>query len=110
MPAPQDRDDLRKAPDEGIYIHGLTLDGARWDVVHGVLVDSEPKVLHAPLPVVHMNAVLRGTHKTQGETFRCPLYKTPRRTGLNFITALNLRTGEPPSKWVLRGVCLLCSE
>jgi dynein heavy chain len=44
------------------------------------------------------------------ELYACPLYKTPKRTGLNFVTSIELRTEEHPNKWVLRGVCLLCSK
>ena len=36
-------------------------------------------------------------------------YKAPRRTGLNFVTSVDLRVEENPSKWVLRGVALLTS-
>ncbi len=32
-----------------------------------------------------------------------------KRTGLNFIASFPLRTDDPPAKWTLRGVALLCS-
>lgn len=35
------------------------------------------------------------------------MYKAPKRTGLNFITSVDLKTEDAPSKWVLRGVALL---
>ena len=42
--------------------------------------------------------------------YKCPCYKNPKRTGLNFIFPVSLRTEDPPSKWVLRGVCLLTTK
>lgn len=36
---------------DGAYIHGLTLEGARWDEKAGVLDDSRPKELFCPMPV-----------------------------------------------------------
>lgn len=108
---PQEKDDLRRGPEEGVYIYGLFLDGCKWDKGKDRLVDSDPKVLYAQLPVIHIGAVL-GVNKrfSPNEVYSCPLYKTPKRTGLNFVTAIELRTDEPPFKWVLRGVCLLCSK
>ena len=34
---------VREAPSEGVYVHGLYLDGCAWDAKAGRLVDSEPK-------------------------------------------------------------------
>ena len=36
---------------DGAFIHGLTLEGARWDERSGALEDSRPKELFCPLPV-----------------------------------------------------------
>lgn len=94
-----------------MYIHGLFLDGCKWDKAKERLVDSDPKVLYAQLPVIHIAAVLSVNKRTNpNEAYVCPLYKTPKRTGLNFVTSIELRTEDPPNKWVLRGVCLLCSK
>ena len=37
---------------DGAFIHGLTLEGARWDEKTGSLEDSHPKELYSQLPVV----------------------------------------------------------
>ena len=47
--------------------------------------------------------------KKKGGCFEAPVYRVKKRTGLNYITNFSLRTDEPPSKWILRGVALLCS-
>merc|ERR1711988_2073839 len=41
----QEREEVRRAPDEGIYIYGLFLDGCRWDKAGNKLADSVPKVM-----------------------------------------------------------------
>lgn len=53
-----DRDDAqaRKPLDEGIFIHGLILDGCRWDRQHGRLAEPQPRALSASLPIVHVSA------------------------------------------------------
>jgi dynein heavy chain len=39
-----------------VYIHGLFLDGAAWSKSEGVLMESEPKKLFVPLPVLFASA------------------------------------------------------
>uniref|UniRef100_A0A7S4MJ94 Dynein heavy chain n=2 Tax=Prymnesium polylepis TaxID=72548 RepID=A0A7S4MJ94_9EUKA len=104
----QDKDDVKHGPSEGIYIYGLFLDGCKWDKGKGELTDSDPKVIYSPLPVLHIAATGSVDKTKQRDTiYAAPVYRAPKRTGLNFITAVNLKTGEGSMKWVLRGVALL---
>eukprot|EP00965_Chrysotila_dentata_P241172 6204131-Pleurochrysis_carterae.AAC.1 len=104
----QEREEVRKGPEEGIYIYGLFLDGAKWDKTKDKLVDSDPKVLFAALPVLWITGALASASKGDKNIYyTCPVYKAPKRTGLNFITAVDLRSEDAPSKWILRGVALL---
>lgn len=50
-------DQIRDAPQEGVYIYGLFLDGCAWSNKDGKLVDSEPKKLYHPLPVIYVTGV-----------------------------------------------------
>ena len=73
------------------------------------LIDSEPKVRFAQLPVLWITGTLASAGASKTAYYTCPCYKAPRRTGLNFVTSVDLRVEENPSKWVLRGVALLTS-
>lgn len=43
----------REPPQEGCYLKGFFLEGAAWDDENGVLRESDPKVIHVPLPIMH---------------------------------------------------------
>jgi dynein heavy chain len=105
---PKDVDSLKDAPTEGVYIHGLYLDGCSWSNKEGKLIDSEPKKLYTPLPVMLVTGVLSSSRKTTG-TFSTPTYTNKRRTGQTFVTQFDLRTDEQPQRWIQRGVALLTS-
>uniref|UniRef100_A0A672G3C9 Uncharacterized protein n=1 Tax=Salarias fasciatus TaxID=181472 RepID=A0A672G3C9_SALFA len=105
-PAPR-VSDCCPCPQVGVYVHGLYLDGAGWDKSKSCLVESSPKVLFTPMPVIHIFAV-NSTAPAAPGLYVCPVYKKPQRTDLNYITAVTLPSGQSPDQWVLRGVALLC--
>ncbi|KAI5624125.1 dynein heavy chain 5, axonemal, partial [Silurus asotus] len=97
----------------GVYIYGLFLDGAGWDKRNSKLTESSPKVLFTPVPVVHVYAVSSVNmadikRPPAVSLYCCPVYRKPRRTDLNFIFDVFLRTTQSPDHWILRGVALLC--
>jgi len=103
----KDSTDL-KPPAEGVYITGLFIEGAGWDRKNCRLTEAKPKILTEQMPVMHLNANIQTTRDPR--LYSCPVYKKQRRTDLNFITAVDLRTGikDGPDYWTLRGVALLC--
>jgi len=66
--------DVREAPAEGIYVHGLYLEGCSWNKKEMTLVDSPPKVLVAPLPVLFITGVQKTQKKVDYMTYECPVY------------------------------------
>lgn len=45
---------MRTVPRDGAYIHGLFMEGARWDIQGGVIIDSRLKELFPMLPVINI--------------------------------------------------------
>ncbi|GBP33370.1 Dynein heavy chain 8, axonemal [Eumeta japonica] len=100
-------EEIKMPPPEGVYVHGLFLDGAGWDRRNSRLAESTLKVLYTAMPVVHVYAI-NSTAPKDPKLYQCPVYKKPCRTGLTFITPLWLPTNKNPDHWILRGVAMLC--
>ena len=100
------------ASSEGVYIHGLSLEGCNWN--RNTLEESKPKQIFAPLPILHVTAVnkakgQRGEGRDSG-VYDCPVYKYLRRNDKYLIFRVKLPCeGTNGHKWKLRGVALLCS-
>ncbi|NXO09419.1 DYH9 protein, partial [Oriolus oriolus] len=99
------REDFASAPREGAYVHGLFMEGARWDAQAGIIADARLKELTPAMPVMFIKAIPDDKQDTRG-VYPCPLYKT-RQRGPTYVWTFNLKTKENPSKWVLAGVALL---
>lgn len=117
-------------PEEGVYIHGLYLEGARWDSTAadgGVLAEPIRRQLFSEMPVIWLRpvhaaklaAATAAKAKQAGAasmSYTCPVYKTSKRAGTlsttghstNFILAIRLASNLPERHWVKRGVALLC--
>ena len=101
------KEEITAPPPEGVYIHGLYLDGASWDRRSSRLTEPAPKVLFTSLPVVWVYAI--NEPKDLKSYYSCPVYKKPRRTDLTYIFPVLLHSGrQEPDHWILRGVALLC--
>ncbi|XP_076856222.1 dynein axonemal heavy chain 9 [Brachyhypopomus gauderio] len=99
------REEFSSAPREGAYVHGLFMEGARWDTQAGVMVDGRLKELTPAVPVIFIKAIPADKQETRN-VYQCPVYKT-RQRGPTYVWTFNLKTKENPSKWTLAGVALL---
>ncbi|KAM5310557.1 dynein axonemal heavy chain 9 isoform 2-T2 [Glossophaga mutica] len=101
----KNREEFRSPPREGAYVHGLFMEGARWDAQAGVITEAKLKELTPPMPVMFIKA-LPAEKQDCRSVYPCPVYKTCQR-GPTYVWTFNLKTKENPSKWVLAGVALL---
>jgi len=126
-------DSITERPRDGIYVHGLFPEGARWDAAAQSLAEFMPKELFTPFPVMWMlpeeekqvepaTAAAAATEQqalvttaTVSSVYKCPVYKILTRHGTrsttghstNFVIFVNLPTKAPPSKWIKVWSCCI---
>ncbi|KAL2631405.1 hypothetical protein R1flu_016091 [Riccia fluitans] len=116
-------DESHEEPEDGCYITGLYLEGARWDAEARVLAEAEAKHLSSGTCSLwlrpHQSADgAHGAKKFDKEKlYSCPIYTTPARNGLklcrgcNYVGTIDLPVGPRTAMhWGLQGVALLCSS
>ncbi|CDQ89402.1 unnamed protein product [Oncorhynchus mykiss] len=107
---------LKERPEMGCYIHGLFLEGARWDAKVGLLTESRPKELYTEMAVIWMVPEPNRKPPTSG-VYICPIYKTLTRAGTlsttghstNYVIAVELPTHTTQRYWIKQGVALICA-
>ncbi|XP_037363374.1 dynein axonemal heavy chain 3 isoform X2 [Talpa occidentalis] len=106
---------MESNPNDGAYIKGLFLEGARWDRETMQIEESLPKILFDPLPIIWLKPgeSARFIHQN---IYVCPVYKTSARRGIlsttghstNYVLSIELPTDRPQKHWINRGVASLC--
>ncbi|XP_041972117.1 dynein axonemal heavy chain 7 isoform X2 [Aricia agestis] len=110
----QRQTNITTPPEEGVFINGLFMEGARWNMKKFIVDESIPKVLYDEFPVMWLLPKKR-EEVGGGQVYPCPLYKTASRRGVlsttghstNYVLTALLPTAAPHTHWVLRGVALL---
>jgi len=126
-------------PAEGVYVHGLYLEGAGWNRSERRLEDSSPKELYYQFPLLHVSAISTAIDRDrpggvgggkakqdlatlEKTAFLCPVYKYPKRNDKYLIFRCYLKAEAPgapqnpnrgvtaPMKWRLCGTALLCCK
>ncbi|XP_071797739.1 dynein beta chain, ciliary isoform X1 [Asterias amurensis] len=101
----KNKEDFSSPPREGAYVHGLFMEGARWDTQIGMIADARLKELAPSMPVTFIRGISVDKQETRN-IYECPVYKTKQR-GPTFVWTFNLKSKEKPAKWTLAGVALL---
>lgn len=103
--------DITKRPEDGCYIYGMFLEGARWNYETHVLTDSKPKELYSDIPLMQLMPVPDRVQPKTG-IYNCPLYKVLSRRGTlsttghstNYVMSLELPSKEDEAVWIRAGV------
>merc|ERR1712146_782697 len=67
-------DDIKARPEDGCYIYGLFLEGARYDPEQAALPESRPKELYTSMPPLWLRPVSDRPVPQDG-VYVCPCYK-----------------------------------
>merc|ERR1711862_59430 len=62
-----DHERVKDVPDEGQNIHGLFMEGGRWNRQEAKIDESEPKKLFVPMPVIYLTAVTAKERKGKAD-------------------------------------------
>lgn len=78
----KNKEEMGLVPREGAFIHGLYMEGARWDVNLGTITESRLKELYPLMPVIHVKAVTQDKQEMRN-LYECPVYNTRERGECN---------------------------
>ena len=118
-------------PEDGAFIRGLFMEGARWDPIGHVIAESNPRELFIEMPLMHLSPKAKteipvvegipeqytGSINGTAHVYNCPLYKTSVRQGVllttghstNFVMYLRVPMAQEHKQkhWIKRGVAML---
>lgn len=66
---------FRVPPREGANIHGLYIEGARWESTLNSIATSRLKELFPTLPVLYVRAITQDKQERRN-IYECPVYRT----------------------------------
>lgn len=106
--------ELGGQPSEGVYGHGMFMEGAGWEDgkgdEEGYVTDSKLKDLHPMMPICNVYAIHIDENSWES-MYRCPVYVTSNR-GPDFVFAANVRmdADDTDIRWILAGAALLLAD
>lgn len=76
----EDPSEVEESPEDGVYIYGLFMDGARWERDNQVVADQLPSEMYNKMPLIWFKPC--EDYKPDPEEYSCPVYKTSVRAGM----------------------------
>ncbi|XP_056004113.1 dynein axonemal heavy chain 6-like isoform X1 [Ostrea edulis] len=102
------------SPEDGVLVHGMFMDGFRWDEKEMLVTDSIKGIMNSPLCMFHMEPKM--DFVPDKADYIAPLYKTSARAGVlsttghstNFVVFVHLPSKQSQDYWISKGAALLC--
>jgi dynein heavy chain len=126
----QQKEDAKGYPQDGAYVHGIYMEGARWNVegydetdvsgtsCKGAVAESKPKELYPLMPLIYIKAVqiqsdwdpqAVGYIRPEPHLYNCPVYYTTYRGHVFIFTATLTVDQLDRNRCTLAGVAMLFS-
>ena len=108
---------LDNAVEDGATIHGLYMEGARWNTEDCVIAESFLKELHPAMPLLHVFSkqapALENRFLHEGY-YECPVFTCSTRGASNtnaiFGASIMMAETDTKERWISAAVCLLFSD
>uniref|UniRef100_K3WFJ4 Uncharacterized protein n=1 Tax=Globisporangium ultimum (strain ATCC 200006 / CBS 805.95 / DAOM BR144) TaxID=431595 RepID=K3WFJ4_GLOUD len=116
---------VEEKAEDGAFVEGLFMEGARWNLDKMVIAESRHRELHVAMPIIHLLPKKRDDIEPIKDTdpsgtahvYLCPVYKTSLRQGTlsttghstNFVMSIRIPMApmHRQKHWIRRGVALL---
>eukprot|EP00397_Hematodinium_sp_SG-2012_P000137 GEMP01000137.1.p1 GENE.GEMP01000137.1~~GEMP01000137.1.p1 ORF type:complete len:2966 (+),score=813.16 GEMP01000137.1:107-8899(+) len=107
-------EEIRAKPEDGAYINGLFLEGAKWDEDGMSLAESDHHAITSQCPLLWL-IPCKSENIAESRSYKCPVYLTSLRRDVlsstgnstNFVMWIQLPSSREESHWIKRGVALL---
>ena len=104
-----DAKEVTKRLEQGTYVQGLYLEGARWNMEEDCLDYQRPKELVMEMPLIQIIPVEANKLKLRG-TIKTPVYITQARKnamGVGLVFEADIKSQKHESHWILQGVAII---
>lgn len=106
--------ELPQAPAEGVFLHGMCMEGAGWEEGkgddEGYITESKLKDLHPMMPYCNVYSV-HIEKMSWTSMYCCPIFVTALR-GATFVVQSNVRMDpdDDDKRWILAGAAMILAD